>query len=168
MGLPGLRVGLVWSGDPRPNNPVQSAMDRRRSIRLADLAPLAEVPGVVFVSLQKGAPAAQAADPPAGMVVHDWTAELEDFDATAALMTALDLVISVDTAPAHLAGALGRPVWLLNRFDTDFRWLLGRDDSPWYPTMRQFRQARSGDWEEVIARVAVALRERVAQGFGGG
>ena len=163
-GLPGLRVGLVWSGDPRPDNPVQSAMDRRRSIRLADLAPLAQVPGVVFVSLQKGTPAAQAANPPAGMVVHDWTAELEDFDATAALMTALDLVISVDTAPAHLAGALGRPVWLLNRFDTDFRWLLGRDDSPWYPTMRQFRQVRPGQWDDVIARVAVALRERVARG----
>jgi tetratricopeptide (TPR) repeat protein len=168
MGLPGLRVGLVWSGEPRPHDPTQSAMDRRRSIRLAELAPLAAVPGVVFVSLQKGAPAAQSAEPPPGMVLHDWTAELEDFDATASLMTALDLVISVDTSPAHLAGALGRPVWLLNRFDTDFRWLLGRDDSPWYPTMRQFRQVRPGDWTEVITRVAAALRARVAQGFGGG
>ncbi|MCC6717966.1 MAG: tetratricopeptide repeat protein [Acetobacteraceae bacterium] len=160
QGLPGLKVGLVWSGEPRPHSPSQSAMDRRRSVTLAALAPLARVPGVVWVSLQKGAPAAQAAEPPAGMVLHDWTDELEDFAATAALMTALDLVISVDTAPAHLAGALGRPVWLLNRFDTDFRWLSGRDDSPWYPTMRQFRQARPGDWDEVIARLALALRER--------
>jgi tetratricopeptide (TPR) repeat protein len=168
MGLPGLRVGLVWSGDPRPGNPSQAAMDRRRSLRLADLAPLAAVPGAVFVSLQKGAPAAQAAEAPPGMILHDWTAELEDFDATASLMTALDLVVSVDTAPAHLAGALGRPVWLLNRFDTDFRWLLGRDDSPWYPTMRLFRQERPGDWGGVVARVAKALRARVAEGFGGG
>ena len=161
QGLPGLKVGLVWSGEPRPNSKVQSAMDRRRSLTLAALAPLARVPGVVWVSLQKGAPGAQATDPPAGMVLHDWTGELEDFAATAALMTALDLVISVDTAPAHLAGALGRPVWLLNRFDSDFRWLQGRDDSPWYPTLRQFRQMRPGDWDEVVQRLAAALRERV-------
>ena len=163
-GLPGLKVGLVWSGDPRPNLPEQALMDERRSVTLKDLAPLAKVPGVVFVSLQKGAPAAQAADPPAGMVLHDWTGELADFTDTAALMTALDLVISVDTAPAHLAGALARPVWLLNRFDTDFRWLLDRDDSPWYPTLRQFRQARPGAWDEVIERMAVALRERAGRG----
>jgi hypothetical protein len=162
-GLPGLRVGLVWSGDPRPNIPEQALMDARRSVKLKDLAPLARVPGVVFVSLQKGAPAAQAAEPPEGMVLHDWTDELEDFTDTAALMTALDLVISVDTAPAHLAGAVGRQVWLLNRYDTDFRWLLDRDDSPWYPTMRQFRQVRPGGWDEVIERVAAALRERAVR-----
>jgi ADP-heptose:LPS heptosyltransferase len=97
------------------------------------------------------------------MVLHDWTDELEDFTDTAALMTALDLVISVDTAPAHLAGAVGRQVWLLNRYDTDFRWLLDRDDSPWYPTMRQFRQVRPGGWDEVIERVAAALRERAVR-----
>ncbi len=163
-GLPGLKVGLVWSGDPRPDQPDQALMDNRRSVKLKDLAPLAKVPGVVFVSLQKGAPAAEAANPPAGMVLHDWTDELADFTDTAALMTALDLVISVDTAPAHLAGALARPVWLLNRFDTDFRWLLDRDDSPWYPTLRQFRQARPGAWDDVIERVAVALRERAGRG----
>ena len=109
---------------------------------------------------QEPPPRAQAAEPPAGMVLHDWTDELEDFAATAALMTALDLVISVDTAPAHLAGALGRPVWLLNRFDTDFRWLRDRDDSPWYPTMRQFRQTAPGDWNAAIARLAAALAEK--------
>lgn len=163
-GLPGLKVGLVWAGEPRPDQPEQASMDARRSVKLKDLAPLAKVPGVVFVSLQKGVPAAQAADPPAGMVLHDWTEELADFTDTAALMTALDLVIAVDTAPAHLAGALARPVWLLNRFDTDFRWLLDRDDSPWYPTLRQFRQVRPGAWDEVIERVAVALRERVGRG----
>ena len=162
--LPGLKIGLVWSGDPRPFSQVQSSMDRRRSLTLAALAPLASVPGVVFVSLQKGAAASQAASPPSGMVLHDWTSELEDFAATAALMTALDLVISVDTAPAHLAGALGRPVWLLNRFDTDFRWLLGRDDSPWYPTLRQFRQAAPGAWDDVVQRLATALREMTGAG----
>jgi tetratricopeptide (TPR) repeat protein len=162
QGLPGLKVGLVWSGDPRPHSHLQSTMDRRRSLRLDSFAPLAAVPGLIFVSLQKGAPAAQAATPPNGMVLHDWTAELEDFAATAALMAALDLIITVDTAPAHLAGALGREVWLLNRYDTDWRWLLGRDDSPWYPTMRQFRQATPGDWDGVIARVADALRARRA------
>ncbi len=162
--LPGLKIGLVWSGDPRPYSQVQSSMDRRRSLTLAALAPLAGVPGVVFVSLQKGAAAAQAATPPDGMVLHDWTSELEDFAATAALMTALDLVISVDTAPAHLAGALGRPVWLLNRYDTDFRWLVGRDDSPWYPTLRQFRQTEPGAWDGVVRHVAAALREKAATG----
>ena len=160
QGLPGLKVGLVWSGEPRVFSQVQASMDRRRSLSLAALAPLARVPGVVFVSLQKGPAAVQAASPPAGMVLHDWTGELADFADTAALMTALDLVISVDTAPAHLAGALGRPVWLLNRFDTDFRWLLGRDDSPWYPTMRQFRQVRPGEWDEVVERLAAALHEK--------
>jgi ADP-heptose:LPS heptosyltransferase len=95
------------------------------------------------------------------MILHDWTAELEDFAATAALMAALDLVISVDSAPVHLAGALGRPVWLLNRFDSDFRWLPGAADAcPWYPTLRQFRQETPGDWNGVIARVTAALHAK--------
>ena len=94
---------------------------------------------------------------PVGMALIDWTGELADFADTAALATALDLVITVDTAVAHLAGALGRPVWLLNRFDADWRWLRGRDDSPWYPTLRQFRQAAPGDWHDVVRRVAAAL-----------
>ena len=160
--LPGLKVGLVWAGEPRPTMPGATLVDRRRSMTLAALAPLAGVPGVVFVSIQKGAAAAQAASPPAGMVLHDWTDELVDFSATAALMTALDLIISVDSAPVHLAGALGRPVWLLNRADADWRWLQERDDSPWYPTLRQFRQARPGDWDGVVAQVAAALRGRGA------
>jgi hypothetical protein len=87
----------------------------------------------------------------------DWTGELGDFADTAALVAALDLVIGVDTAVAHLAGAMGRPVWLLNRFDADWRWLRGRDDCPWYPALRQFRQPAPGDWEGVVARVAAAL-----------
>ena len=158
--LPGLRVGLVWSGDPRPEQPDAHQIDRRRSLGLAPLAPLAAVPGVSFVSLQIGAGAAQAADPPPGMVLHDCSGALHDFAETAALMTALDLVISVDSAPAHLAGALGREIWLLNRFDSCWRWLRDRDDSPWYPTLRQFRQAAPGDWDGAIQAVAAALAER--------
>ena len=159
-GLPGLRVGLVWAGDPRPEHPGAHQIDRRRSVGLAALAPLAAIRGVVFVSLQKGAGAVQAADPPHGMVLHDWSGELHDFAETAALMTALDLIISVDSAPAHLAGALGRPVWLLNRFDSCWRWLADRDDSPWYPTLRQFRQTAPGDWAGVVNRLAAALGEQ--------
>ena len=96
------------------------------------------------------------------MRLHDFTADLHDFEDTAALIVNLDLVISVDTAVAHLAGALGKPVWLLNRFDTDWRWLLNRDDSPWYPTLRQFRQPHPGDWDSVICAARDALQLVVA------
>ena len=148
--LPGRRVGLAWAGNPA------YLQDRVRSVPAALLAPLAEVPGVSFVSLQKGkAPPRQGI----GAVLHDWTDELTDFADTAALIAALDLVVSVDTAVAHLAGALGREVWLLNRFDSDWRWLRGRDDSPWYPTLRQFRQPEPGDWVAVVTMVCAALAE---------
>jgi tetratricopeptide (TPR) repeat protein len=150
--LPRPRVGLVWAG--RPTN----AQDRLRSIVLSRLAPLAAVSGVSFVSLQKGEAAAQAAAAPPGMVLHDIAAGLHDFADTAAALGALDLVITVDTAIAHLAGALGRRVWVMNRRYTDWRWLLEREDSPWYPSLRLFRQPRHGDWDAVIARVATELQ----------
>jgi hypothetical protein len=153
--LPGRKVGLVWAGNSLLGQDMY--LDRKRSLSLEALAPLAAVPGVSFVSLQKGPPSSQAAAPPAGLVLHDFTAELGDFDDTAALIGALDLVISVDTAVAHLAGAMGKPVWLLNRANTCWRWLLERADSPWYPTMRLFRQAPPGDWTSAIAAVATAL-----------
>ena len=143
------RVGLVWAGGGI------FADDRRRSIGPATFARLLQVPGVSFVNLQKGAAAAQLLE--LGPGIADWMDECADFLDTAALVTHLDLVISVDTAVAHLAGALGKPVWLLNRFESEWRWLLDREDSPWYPTMRIFRQARRGDWDEVIARVASSL-----------
>ncbi len=161
-GLDGLRAGLVWAGGRRPDAR-NAAVDSRRSFRLAMLAPLAEVSGVSFISLQKRAPAAGSANPPPGMVLHDFTPELHDLADTAALVENLDLVISVDTAVAHLAGALGKPVWLLNRFDTDWRWLLDRDDSPWYPTLRQFRQPSPGDWASVVLVAREAL-QRLAAG----
>lgn len=148
--LPGRRIGVVWAG-----NPERMRMDRRRSLPAAALAPLAAIPGVSLVSLQKGPAAAEAAE--AG-VAADWTRELTDFTDTAALVAALDLVIGVDTAVIHLAGALARPVWLLNRFDTCWRWERGCADSRWYPTLRQFRQATPGDWTSVVAEAAAALR----------
>ncbi len=144
--LPGRRVGLVWAGNP------VFPKDQRRSIPFAALAPLRAVPGVSFVSLQKGPASADH-----GGAVHDYTADLHDFADTAALVSALDLVISVDTAVLHLAGALGRPAWLLNRADTCWRWMTHRDDSPWYPTLRIFRQATPGDWSPVIDAAAQAL-----------
>ena len=149
--LPGRKVGLVWAGL------AQYADDAHRSLPLARLAPLGSVAGVTFVSLQTGAAAAQAATPPSGLTIYDASAGLRDFADTAALVAALDLVISVDTAAAHLAGALGKPVWLLNRFDTDWRWLTDRADSPWYPSMRIFRQPRHGDWDSVISQVSGEL-----------
>jgi tetratricopeptide (TPR) repeat protein len=160
--LKGLRVGLVWAGNPRPNQPGANRIDRRRSVTLWHFANLAEVPGVSFVSLQKGQAASQTRSPPPGLLVHDWTDELTDFADTAALIEVLDLVISVDTSVVHLAGALGKPTWLLNRFDTCWRWLLNRDDSPWYPTLRQFRQPSPGDWKSVICGVRDALQRLTA------
>ena len=146
-----VRVGLAWAGNPTHKN------DRNRSIKLARLAPLGQLPGVSFISLQKGDAAAEAKTPPPGMELIDWTEELKDFADTAALIANLDLVIAVDTAVVHLAGAMGKPVWTLLPFVADWRWLLDRQDSPWYPSMRLFRQPSIGDWDGVITRVAEAL-----------
>jgi len=162
VALDGLRVGLVWAGQQGLNDPAVAALDRRRSIALKALEPLGEVAGVSYMSLQTGVPGDQGADPPYGMTLHNFTDELHDFEDTAALIVNLDLVISVDTAVAHLTGALGKPVWLLNRFDTDWRWLLNRDDNPWYPTLRQFRQPSPGDWSSVVCAARDALRRLVA------
>jgi tetratricopeptide (TPR) repeat protein len=148
------KVGLIWGGW------AGNQIDARRSIPLADFAPLARLPGVTFYSLQKGQHAAQS--PPAGMSLIDWSGELTDFADTAALVDNLDLVISVDTAGAHLAGAMGKQVWLLNRFESEWRWLLEREDSPWYPSMRIFRQPRPGDWRTVMAKVREALERRAS------
>ena len=157
--LPGRRVGLVWAGSGRAWLAHAAALDRRRSMRLADMAPLGSVRGCSFVSLQLGPPAAQLNEPPEGLPVYDVADRLGDFADTAALVANLDLVITVDTAVAHLAGALGRPVWLLNRFDSCWRWLLGRDDSLWYPGLRQFRRDGQEDWASVMQRVADALEQ---------
>jgi len=143
------KVGLVWAGQP------QNRTDRWRSVSLRTLGPLAAVTGVTFYSLQGGDAARQIEEAPFPLV--DENAGLRDFADIAALLVNLDLVISVDTAGAHLAGALGRPVWTLLPRSPDWRWLLEREDTPWYPTMRLFRQARIGDWTDVVARIAEAL-----------
>jgi tetratricopeptide (TPR) repeat protein len=160
------RVGLVWSGGLRPDQPELCSVNNRRNIPLALLAPLRHS-GVEFYSLQKGQPAEDdlallTAQGWQGPALIDHTRELRDFADTAALIEQLDLVISVDTSTAHLAGALGKPVWILNRFDTCWRWLLDRSDSPWYPTVRLYRQQRAGDWGDVVDRVRRDL-ERFAK-----
>ncbi|MEO6434959.1 MAG: tetratricopeptide repeat protein [Tepidisphaeraceae bacterium] len=152
-----VKVGLVWAGTPRHLN------DRARSCRLADFAPLAAVAGVTFYSLQKGPPAAQASEAPAGMRIVSLGDDLRDFADTAALLQCLDLLISVDTSVVHLAGALARPVWTLLARGPDWRWMLDRSDSPWYPTMRLFRQPRLRDWPAVMSAVANDLAAFVAQ-----
>ena len=141
----GPAVGLVWAGNPAHAN------DARRSLPQAALAPLLQVAGVRFVSLQHDAAAV-----PSG--VTDLAPQLTDLAETAALLQALDLVITVDTAVAHLAGALGRPAWVALPHAPDWRWLLGRDDSPWYRSVRLFRQPGPGDWDGVVADLATALR----------
>jgi len=144
------RIGLVWSGSTNHTN------DANRSLALERLSPLFQ-PGDAWVSLQKEV---RESDQPAlqDSGLFDLTAELDDFADTAALISALDLVIAVDTSVAHLAAALGKPVWLMVPFSPDFRWLLKREDSPWYPSLRLFRQQRLGDWEGVIARIGAALQ----------
>ncbi len=151
----GRKIGLVWAGKSRLENAELHAIDKRRSVTLKQLAPLLQVPGHSFFSLQKGAPADELAE--SGLLIQDFSAQWQDFSDTAAFITNLDLVISVDTAVAHLAGALGKPVWLLNRFDSCWRWGINRADTPWYRLLRQFRQPRHGDWESPIAAVRQAL-----------
>lgn len=152
--IPGkLKVGIAWAGNP------DHQRDHDRSCGLSALAPLAKIADVVLVSLQKGSAASQAASPPPGMSLHDFTSELPDFSDTAALIAALDLIIAVDTSVAHLAGAMGKPVWNLLAFAPDWRWLLQRTDTPWYPTMRLFRQPAPGNWSGAIKLVVDALGE---------
>jgi tetratricopeptide (TPR) repeat protein len=159
--FPGLRVGLAWQGNTRYR------LDRYRSVPLRYFAPLARVPGVRLFSLQKGPGSEQLRDLPADCPVIDLGPRLDEhsgpFLDTAAVMKNLDLVIAVDTAVAHLAGGLGVPVWVVLSAATDWRWLLERADSPWYPTARLFRQASWGDWEGVFTRMDQELRKVAAE-----
>ncbi|WP_114861921.1 tetratricopeptide repeat protein [Azospirillum brasilense] len=151
-GGPGLRVGLVWAGNPRFPG------DALRSPRLAGLRPVLDVPGMRFFGLQKGPGREDLERVAMPGSFTDLGPDIADFSDTAAIMANLDLVISSCTGPAHLAGALGVPVWVVLPLSPDWRWLLEREDSPWYPTARLFRQTRVGDWREVAGRVADALR----------
>lgn len=155
-----MKVGVIWNGGLRVGAPKLWSVNKRRNIGLDQIAKLKEVAGVDFYSLQKGDPAESELRvrqdevwPKMINYVH-W---LDDFSDTAALMQCLDLIISVDTSCAHLAGALGKPVWILNRYDSCWRWLHGRSDSPWYPTAKMYQQSKPGDWDEVIDRVKLDL-----------
>ena len=157
-GIDGMKIGISWQGDRGYRE------DRRRSIRLHEFAPLAEVPGVRLVSLQKGLGTEQLAEIGDRFDVMELGADFDEtsgpFMDTAAVMMNLDLVIACDTAIGHLAGALGVDFWEPQAFAPDWRWMLDRDDSPWYPTVRLFRQTAPGDWSDVFARIAAALRDQ--------
>ncbi|QXE90347.1 tetratricopeptide repeat protein [Geomonas subterranea] len=143
-----LKVGLVWRGGPLPRN---------RACPFKEFAPLADMPGVIFYSLQLG----EAPDPDLLPAV-DLAPQIKDFGDTAAILAGLDLLVTVDTAAAHLAGGMGMPVWLLLPYSCDWRWFAEREDSPWYPAMRIFRQGRPGDWPGVMGRIRAALQERLS------
>jgi tetratricopeptide (TPR) repeat protein len=155
------RVGLVWSGGFRPEQPELWSTHERRNISLEEISTL-NTPGIDFFSLQKGEPAesqvlAEIGRYWAGDNFFNYAAELKDFTDTAALIANLDLVISVDTSTAHLAAAMGKPVWLLNRFDTCWRWQLHRRDSPWYPNLTVFRQTAAADWSTPLQQIRAEL-----------
>ncbi|CAN5188396.1 tetratricopeptide repeat protein [soil metagenome] len=160
LGADGFRIGITWQGNPKYPG------DRRRSIPLRQFAPLAAVPGVRLISLQSFNGLDQLSALPEGMKVDTLGEEIVDnpdgFRDVAAVMANLDLMVMSDSAPPHLAGALGRPVWVALGMRPDWRWQIDRSDSPWYPTMRLFRQTRLGDWESVFAEIAGALRTEVA------
>ena len=154
----GFRIGIVWQGNP-------IATGKGRSFPLAALAPLCRVPGVKLISLQKGHGIEQLASLPPGITVETLGADFDSgpdaFLDSGAVMMNLDLIISCDTASAHLAGALGCPVWIVLKHMPDFRWMVDRDDTPWYPTARLFRQTRHDDWDDVFERVANELASRL-------
>lgn len=160
----GLKVGVIWNGGFRIDAPMLWAINKRRNIELDQIACLKDVQGIDFYSLQKGDPAEAEFIARKDQVwpnIFNCAPWLNDFSDTAALMECMDLIISVDTSSAHLAGALGRPVWILNRYDSCWRWLQGRDDSPWYPTAKIYQQKIPGDWSEVVSRVRFDLNALV-------
>jgi hypothetical protein len=160
-GLEGLKVGIAWQGNPHHQ------WDRHRSIALAALRPLADIDGVHLLSLQRGPGSEQVRCLDDGFKVQQLLdPSLPDSDAlveTAAMMVNLDLVISVDTATAHLAGALGVRSWVLLSMMLDWRWLLSRSDTPWYPHMRLFRQSRRGEWQPVVSQLTTELKTLAGQ-----
>jgi hypothetical protein len=152
-----LRVGLAWAGNPKHPH------DVRRSMPFEPLAPLTHLAGVTIYSLQMGPPAGQIKEVLPRPCLIDLQDQQRDFADTAAIVANLDLVISVDTSVAHLAGAMGKPVWILLHKSADWRWLLDREDSPWYPSARLFRQTTLGNWQDVVARLEEEL-DRFAAG----
>ena len=165
--LEGLKVGLVWNGGFRAKQPELWAINARRNIPLASIAKLKDVAGIQFFSLQKGEPAeTELLEQRTNVWPNDnlsiFTPELNSFEDTAALIENLDLVITVDTSTAHLVGALGKPVWILNRYDACWRWLINQETSHWYPSARLFNQPTPGNWDAVMGMVALALQRLVS------
>lgn len=152
-----MRVGLVWAGQCR-DNPDLAAVDRRRSMSLDQMAALGDIENVEFISLQMGEPSTQGNTPPNGLVLHPGVRTGYDFLDTGAIIKQLDLVITVDTAPLHLAAGLNVPTWVLSRFDGCWRWLRDRTDSPWYPCITLFHQPTPGDWLTPMAEIAARLK----------
>lgn len=157
-----LNVGVIWGGAPRPNLIGPHMVDRRRSMNLKTLEPLSAIPGINLISLQKGPYADQMLDPPRNMTLYDPTDDLHTMDDTASLMMSLDVIVSVDTSSVHLAGGLGKPVIMMDRYDNCWRWLHGQDTSPWYPTMHIVRQTTPRRWDDVVKKVAERLRVMAA------
>ncbi|WP_339862914.1 glycosyltransferase family 9 protein [Thalassospira alkalitolerans] len=148
----GPKIALVWAGRPTHLN------DANRSMDLAQLAPLAaENKDITFLSVQKGPKSDEANTPPENMKIVNLSDDIQDFEDTAAILSLADLLISVDSSPVHLAGALGRPVWTMLPFVPDWRWLMNRSDTPWYPDMRLFRQNQIGNWGDVVSEMAKAI-----------
>ena len=154
-----IKVGLCWAGMSRASQPLAAKIDSLRSTELSEFAPLARMPGIAWVSLQKGPPATQVQKPPVNMTIGDFTDDMYDFYETCCAIQHCDLVISVDTAVLHAAAMMGKPTWLLSRWDGCWRWFGDRNDSPWYPTLRQFVQPKPGDWQGLIENVADSLRQ---------
>ncbi len=157
----GFRVGVCWAGMSRISQPTAAAIDTLRSTELRAFAPAAAVKDVVWVSLQKGPPAEQVRQPPVGMRIADFTEDMYDFYETACAIQNCDLVITVDTAVAHVAAAIGKPTWILSRWDGCWRWFGNREDSPWYPSVRQYVQPKPHDWEGLMKKVAEKLKDAV-------
>lgn len=163
--LPGrIRIGVCWAGQHRAGQAAAAAIDKQRSTTLASFAPAASVLGIGWVSLQLGPAAEQLKNGrPPNMVIGDWMPDVDDFYDTAALIKCLDLVITVDTAVAHVSAALGVPTWILSRYDNCWRWLGRSEKSPWYNSIRQFVQPRAGDWEGLQKEVGSELPKFVEE-----
>jgi hypothetical protein len=148
------RIGITWAGRPTHNN------DVNRSATLNTFATIADLPNTALVSLQKGPAQAQCGNYYGRAPLINLSAEIEDFDDTAAIIETLDLLVTVDTSVAHLAAAMGKPVWIMLPYAPDWRWLLDRDDTPWYPSVRLFRQTEPRRWDDVMARIADGVATR--------
>jgi hypothetical protein len=159
----GVKVGLVWAGGSHEGVEYAALIDRQRSVGLEHMKPWLDLQGARFYSLQKDKPAEQIAALGLAERIIDFMGDVEDFADTAAIVQNLDLVITVDTSVAHLAGGLGKPVWILSRFNADWRWLQNRPTNPWYPTARIFGQPTLGDWDSVIAEVERELAQEIAK-----